>query len=115
MDLNKDEKLPASLSEEHQKKPEKNIIKTVFLTIMKLVLTGIIALLTLCFVVLVLYFFDESGSCMDLDGVWDDEQKICRYDCLAWSKKTGCVPLDKPEVWPQYRDEPWYSYHTTEK
>ena len=34
---------------------------------------------------------------MDLDGVWDYDQKICRYDCLAWTKEKGCIPLDEPE------------------
>lgn len=37
MDLNKDEKLPASLSEEHQKRSvKKSITQTAFLTIIKL-------------------------------------------------------------------------------
>ena len=34
---------------------------------------------------------------MDLDGVWDHDRKICRYDCLAWTKETGCIPHDDPD------------------
>ena len=52
-------------------------------------------------VLLLLYFFDEEGSCMDLDGVWDHDQKICRYDCLAWTKETGCIPHDDPGSKPE--------------
>ena len=51
--------------------------------------------------------FDDAGYCLEHGGIWDGNKKLCRYDCLAWSKETGCVPLDKPEV--------WFDHHAPEK
>ena len=34
-------------------------------------------------------------ACMDSGKVYDPIQKICRDDCLTWSKETGCVPIQK--------------------
>lgn len=98
MDRHKDEKkdcLPPGGRQSRSVK--KNIIKTVCLTIIKIFFWGAALLFLGAAVLLLLYFFDEEGSCMDLDGVWDHDQKICRYDCLAWTKETGCIPHDDPD------------------
>ena len=36
---------------------------------------------------------DSEGACLDNKGVWDRKNKVCRYDCLKWTDKEGCVPL----------------------
>lgn len=38
---------------------------------------------------------DRVGNCISDGGVWDDDQKICRYDCRAWTKELGCISLDE--------------------
>jgi hypothetical protein len=39
--------------------------------------------------------FDEKGYCLsEQHGVWDDEQNICRYDCIKWEKERGCITID---------------------
>jgi hypothetical protein len=36
--------------------------------------------------------FDDEGYCLSQqNGVWDNKQKICRYDCIKWDKERGCV------------------------
>ena len=36
--------------------------------------------------------FDEEGYCLSSQqGVWDNEQKICRKDCIKWSQEQGCI------------------------
>ena len=43
--------------------------------------------------------FDHQGHCLsEENGVWDDEQKICRQDCLTWNKKDGCVPVTEENI-----------------
>lgn len=37
----------------------------------------------------------DIDACMDSGKVYDPVQKICRDDCLTWSKETGCVPIQK--------------------
>lgn len=42
------------------------------------------------------YFFflisDDKGYCLsEQHGVWDDNQKICRFDCIKWDKDRGCL------------------------
>ena len=37
----------------------------------------------------------DIDACMDSGKVYDPIQKICRDDCLTWSKETGCVPIQK--------------------
>jgi len=40
--------------------------------------------------------FDDKGYCLSSQhGVWDNEQKICRYDCIKWDKERGCVKEDQ--------------------
>ena len=38
-------------------------------------------------------WFDEAGTCFDLGGVWDGNEKRCRCDCLKWTAESGCIPL----------------------
>ena len=41
------------------------------------------------------YYFLEADFCMDTaHGVWDPEQKRCRHDCLKWTEREKCIPLD---------------------
>lgn len=40
------------------------------------------------------FLFDHKGTCLENGGVWDEKAKRCRYDCLLWTHKTGCVRLD---------------------
>ncbi len=45
------------------------------------------------------FVFDKQGYCLsEGKGVWDDDQKICRQDCLTWNKKDGCVPITKENI-----------------
>ena len=37
----------------------------------------------------------DIDACMDSGKVYDPVQKICRDDCLTWSKETGCVPIQR--------------------
>ena len=39
------------------------------------------------------FLFDYKGTCQENGGVWDEKAKRCRYDCLLWTHKTGCVRL----------------------
>ncbi len=40
--------------------------------------------------------FDDKGYCLSQQhGVWDNDQKICRYDCIKWDKERGCVKEDQ--------------------
>lgn len=39
------------------------------------------------------FLFDHKGTCLENGGVWDEKAKRCRYDCLLWTHKTGCVWL----------------------
>ena len=59
----------------------------------------IFAIIGICVVVSFLFLmFDREGYCLSEEhGVWDNEQKICRHDCLKWSKTEGCVPLTADE------------------
>ena len=43
--------------------------------------------------------FDDKGHCLSEEGgVWDDNQKICRQDCLTWNKKDGCIPITEENI-----------------
>lgn len=43
--------------------------------------------------------FDREGYCLSEEGgVWDDNQKICRQDCLTWNKKDGCIPITEENI-----------------
>ena len=38
-----------------------------------------------------------ADICLDSEGgVWDLDHNICRHDCLKWTKKEGCIPLNTP-------------------
>lgn len=41
------------------------------------------------------YFFDDAGHCLDGGGVWDYDEKRCREDCLTWNKVNGCIYIDE--------------------
>lgn len=63
-----------------------------------LIFWNIFAIIGCCIILYLSYilFFDDAGWCISSGhGVWDAEQKICRDDCLTWSKETGCVPIQK--------------------
>lgn len=35
-------------------------------------------------------------SCYDVEhGVWDYKQFSCRKDCLKWTWRDGCIPLEE--------------------
>ena len=54
---------------------------------------GVCAILSFLFLM-----FDREGYCLSEEhGVWDANQKICRHDCLKWSKTDGCIPLASNE------------------
>ncbi len=70
-----------------------NLVKTVhkivsFLYVCVLLLPFLILLGGILFLI-----FDDIGGCLEMGGVWDDDLKICRYDCLKWTKEDGCIPL----------------------
>ena len=48
----------------------------------------------------VLFFvFDRQGYCLsEENGVWDDDQKVCRQDCLTWNKRDGCVAITEENI-----------------
>ena len=48
----------------------------------------------------VLFFvFDRQGHCLsEENGVWDDDQKVCRQDCLTWNKRDGCVAITEENI-----------------
>lgn len=62
-----------------------------------LIFWNIFAIIGVCITACFLYIiFDDAGWCLNSGkGVWDSEQKICRKDCLSWSKETGCEPVTK--------------------
>lgn len=98
MDRNKDEKKGCPLSGGLQSgSVKKNIIKTVCLTIIKFIFALFVLLLLPIAAIFVYLVFDDAGYCLEHGGVWDYDRKICRYDCLAWTKESGCVPLDDPD------------------
>ena len=54
--------------------------------------------------------FLEIDSCLDSGkGVWDYDQKRCRHDCLKWTEREKCIPLDadcdKSEQGCRYKNE----------
>lgn len=71
----------------------KNTVRYAFL-----ILWNIFAVIGCCITLYLSYilFWDDKGWCISSGhGVWDSEQKICRKDCLTWSKETGCEPVTK--------------------
>ena len=91
MDRNKDEKKDCSPPGGRQSgSVKKNIIKTVCLAIIKFLFVLFVLLLLPIAAIFVYLVFDHGG-------VWDHDRKICRYDCLAWTKETGCIPHDDPD------------------
>ena len=41
------------------------------------------------------YYYLVVDTCFDIEhGVWDPEQKRCRQDCLKWTEREKCIPLD---------------------
>ena len=98
MDRNKDEKKDCSPPGGRQSgSVKKNIIKTVCLAIIKFLFVLFVLLLLPIAAIFVYLVFDDAGYCLEHGGVWDHDRKICRYDCLAWTKETGCVPLGDPD------------------
>ena len=41
---------------------------------------------------------DLVGDCADSGGVWDDEYRVCRFDCHHWNKKDGCILRSDEEL-----------------
>lgn len=41
---------------------------------------------------------DLVGDCADDGGVWDDEYKVCRFDCNHWNAKEVCILLSDEEL-----------------
>lgn len=40
--------------------------------------------------------FDDKGYCLsEQHGVWDNNQKICRHDCIKWDEERGCLPKEQ--------------------
>ena len=82
------------------------IIKNIFTCIKNLVVTFVVSifvLMNLGALLLVIFGIIEfSGEewntpqyhCADDGGVWDYDQKICRHDCLKWTEREKCIPLD---------------------
>ncbi len=69
------------------------------LRVIKRFILFICAGLFAAFVGMFLYFaFDFAGTCLENGGVWDGAEKRCRYDCLTWNERDGCVPLEKMKV-----------------
>lgn len=58
-----------------------------------LIFWNLLAIIGLFVVSYFLYIvFDDEGYCIsEQHGVWDDEQKICRHDCIKWNKELGCI------------------------
>lgn len=72
-------------------KSVKNLFKAIMIVclfvVMAVPLMGIIYLFT-----------DEQGTCKDMGGVWDDNEKRCRNDCLEWNKEYGCILLTPAQI-----------------
>ena len=56
------------------------------------------------------YYYLVVDTCFDIEhGVWDPEQKRCRHDCLKWTEREKCIPLDadcdKSEQGCRYKNE----------
>ena len=102
MDRHKDEKKDCPPPGGRQSRSaKKNIIKTVCLTIIKFLFALLVLLFLPVAAIFVYLVFDDAGYCLEHGGVWDHDQKICRYDCLAWTKETGCIPHDDPGSKPE--------------
>ena len=62
-------------------------------------LIDLIGCLAVCVLIgIILFPGDEPGSCADDGGVWDDELKVCRFDCHHWNKKDGCILITDKEL-----------------
>lgn len=58
------------------------------------VLFTVILIVFIVFLGIIIFLFtDDKGQCLDLGGVWDNNLKKCRCDCLKWNEETGCIPL----------------------
>lgn len=63
----------------------------------------VIGLIGLCvlFIIMVMIaevvFFDNIGDCLYRKGVGDPNQDVCRYDCIRWDKKEGCIQEEEKE------------------
>lgn len=67
------------------------IFKSLIKTVLVLLLLGPLVLL-------LFYWFDDAGACLDAGKVWDYEQKQCRDDCLVWQPEFGCIALTPEQV-----------------
>ena len=50
------------------------------------------------FMTVVYEHFDESGSCLDIGGVWDSGFDVWRQDCSHWNKNGGCEYIPDNEL-----------------
>ena len=57
---------------------------------------AVIALIGICLCLCkYIHHWILADICLDSEhGVWDSNQNICRHDCLKWTEKEGCIPLD---------------------
>ena len=69
------------------------------LVISKIIFKIFIYLMAFCgFMSIFMRNIDLVGDCADDGGVWDDEYRVCRFDCVHWNEKDGCILLSDEEL-----------------
>lgn len=74
------------------------ILSKIFL-ISKIIFKIFIYLMAFCgFMSIFVRNIDFVGDCADDGGVWDDEYRVCRFDCMHWNEKDGCILRSDEEL-----------------
>jgi len=74
------------------------ILSEIFV-ISKAIFKIFVYLMAFCgFMCIFLRNIDLVGDCADDGGVWDDEYRVCRFDCNHWNAKEGCILLSDEEL-----------------
>ncbi len=69
------------------------------LVISKIIFKIFIYLMAFCgFMSIFVRNIDFVGDCADDGGVWDDEYRVCRFDCMHWNEKDGCILRSDEEL-----------------
>ncbi len=63
--------------------------------IAKSILTLFFILIGVLVAIFCYLWFDDVGNCASDGDIWDYNEERCRSDCLAFSKRKGCVYMDK--------------------
>lgn len=62
------------------------------------IIKTLVIILPLLYIIFYVHSCQMVDSCLDLGGVWDDNEKRCRNDCLTWQKNYGCIKLTPEQI-----------------